>query len=64
METFIKKYIKSEDDLPKKDGDYFAHDKDTADWSLHVNFYAGTNPIKHNWIRGDFSYDNSLKKII
>ena len=39
METFIKKYIKSEDDLPKEEGKFIAKDRLTKgifqDWSFN-----------------------------
>lgn len=45
METFIKVYIKSEDDLPKEDDYYFVYD----------NNYQ--NPFQvHRWLKGSERY--------
>ncbi len=45
METFIKVYIKSEDDLPKEDIYYFVHDNN---YQLPLQV--------HRWLKGSEQY--------
>ena len=56
MEIFIKKYIKSEDDLPGKEGFYIIKDDAQDSGMIHNIHFNPSNPKDiTDWIRG-FDY--------
>ena len=55
MKVLIKKYIKSEVDLPKEDGKFWVKYKSTADVCLLENFIVGEENDKYLWLN-DIEY--------
>lgn len=49
--TFTQVFIKSEADLPKEEGDYFVHEKNTPDWDTdNYHFDKEIEDEYHSWL--------------
>ena len=65
METFIKKYIKSEDDLPKEADAYFVGKKyDTGFVKTTVLDAENYNPLDNNWLKEVNYYIDSCPELV